>query len=256
VTDSKPETVDGGSTPPDSGDKPRTGPGPFAILGLLVGIAAVVVAPLLPTSARHISASLLIFAGITLIVVWAFSHITEAQVFGKVMTAVVITALLCAGGYLLLVSPVKPTAATVIREPTLPPKPPKLYFEQGSSARVPYCTAYTILAKGPVPAGYQLVVFDAPIDIYGNVTGHYNFDQVPTPDPNVPGKFVDPAITVGSQSRTAGFRAVVIAAIIADKEAGILEAVTASAAWKLRNLPDVLATQKLKVTRTSTDSSC
>jgi hypothetical protein len=256
VTNSKPEQLEDGSAPPGGGDKPPERPGAFALVGLLVGIAAVIVAALLVSSARLISAGLLLFAGITLIVLWAFSHATESRRFGRAMTAAVIAASFGAGGYL-FVSPVKPAAVKIIREPVPLPKAPELYFEQGTSAPVPYCSAYAISVKGPVPAGFQVVVFDAPTDIYGNVIGSYNFDQQPKPDPNTPGRLVDPAITVGSNSPAAGFRAVVIAAVIADKEAGILEAIKAApTGWGLKNLPDLLTSKKLEVTRTSKDSPC
>jgi hypothetical protein len=254
VTDSKAEQLEEGPTPPDA-DGAR--PGAFTVSTLLVGIAAVIVAPLLPTSARHISASLLIFAGVALIVLWAFAHSTESRRFGKVMTAIVIASLIGAGGYLLFVSPVKPAAPQLIREPAPPPNAPKLYFELGTSARVPYCSAYAIQVEGSVPAGYQVVVFDAPTDEEGNVTGYYNFDQQPKPALNIPGRLVAPYITVGSRSPAGGFRAVVIAVVIADKEAYVLEAVKAGpSGWGLENLPAVLTSEKLEVTRTSTDHPC
>jgi hypothetical protein len=254
VTDSKPEQLEERSTPPDAGG---ARPGAFTVSTLLVGIAAVIVAPLLPTSARHESAGLLIFARVTLIVLWAFTHSTESRGFSKAMTAIVIATLLGTGGYLLFVSPVKPAALKIIREPAPPPNAPKLYFELGTSARVPYCSAYAIQVEGSVPAGYQVVVFDAPTDKEGNVTGYYNFDQQPKPALNIPGRLVAPYITVGSRSPAGGFRAVVIAAVIADKEANVLEAVKAgSSGWGLNYLPVVLTSKELEVTRTSTDRPC
>jgi hypothetical protein len=225
---------------------------------LLIPIGAAIVSPLLPAGDRKLSAGLLLLGGVVLAVLWGFSSATESRIFRRILLGAVILALFTGSGYLLFVHPARPPAATVIRGPALPPKAPKLYFELGASAHVPYCSTYEIQVQGPVPAGYQIVAFDAPTDNDGNVNGYYNFDP-PAPAGNIPGRVEVPDITVGDQSAVPGFQSVVIAAVITDSEAGILEnvrPVPSAAGWHVKQLPVLLTSKALYVTRTSTDSSC
>jgi hypothetical protein len=138
-----------------------------------------------------------------------------------------------------------------------PTAKPALYFRQGASAQVPYCHFYAVQVHGVVTAGFQVVMFDAATDGNGNVVGQYNFDGQAKPNGTVPGFLEVRYLTIGPQSPKTGFTAVVIAAVIADKEANILEAVRAApTGWHLQSLPVLLTSKSLQVTRNSNDASC
>ena len=137
-----------------------------------------------------------------------------------------------------------------------PPKAPKLFFTDGASAKVPYCRAYTVQADGSVPPGFQVVMFDAPTSGSNDVNGDYNYDdQAPYAGS---GRYQDKHLYIGSESNDAGLTAVVIAAVIADREAKMLNAVQADPAtgWGLKYLPPLLTSKTLQVTRTSDHSQC
>lgn len=100
-------------------------------------------------------------------------------------------------------------------------------------------------------------MFDAPTDSNGNVVGDYNFDGQARSGGTIPGLLGIQNLTVGLQSAKPGFTAVVVAAVIADREAHILEAVQAApTGWGLTNLPTLLTSKSIQVTRNGNDTPC
>lgn len=227
----------------------------LTVIGLIVGIAAALAAVLVVGTPRDVFAVLLMVAGLTLIVLWKLTDASKSRRFNLTTTVILTVALILAGCYLYFV-PVKHAAAKPIVGPNTP-KAPALYFPQGGSARVPYCNSYAVQVQGSVPRHFQVVMFDAPTDSNGNVVGDYNFDGQAHSGGRIPGLLGVRNLTVGLQSAKAGFTAVVVAAVIADSEAQILEAVQAApTGWGLKNLPVLLTSKSLQVTRNGKDAPC
>jgi hypothetical protein len=181
---------------------------------------------------------------------WWLSPATETKWFRAGIKIAVIMALLGFACYFF----VAPSGNAP--QQSIPPKAPELFFTDGTSAEVPYCRAYTVLAVGAVPPGFQIVMFDASVDSGGNVDGDYNYDEQARPIAS--GRFQDKHLYIGSENNDAGFEAVVIAAVIADREANMLNAVQADphTGWGLTNLPPLLTKTALQVTRNSDGLQC
>ena len=231
----------------------KSHPDKIAVGALIAAIAVAIPAVLLVGSVRHVLAVLLILAGAGLIVVSALANVGKSKGFNTTMTVILTAALIGAGCYLYFVPAQRAAAKSV---PARTPKP-TLYFSEGATAQVPYCRSYAVQVLGQVPAGFQVVMFDAPTDSNGNVVGDYNFDGRAQPSGSIPGKFQISHLTVGMQSAQAGFTAVVVAAVIADREANVLEAVQAApTGWGLKNLPVLLTSKGLQVARTTNHAGC
>lgn len=238
---------DGGA---ETGSKHAEHPGALAVVGTLAGLAAVIAALAAVPSDRRVASALLAIAGIALILTWWLSPATDTKWFRAGIKVAVVATLLGFACYF-FVAP----SANVSQQST-PPKAPDLFFTDGTSAQVPYCRAYTVQAVGTVPTGFQIVMFDAPVDSGGNVNGYYNYDEQARPVAS--GRFEDKRLYIGSENNDAGFEAVVIAAVIADREANMLNAVRADphTGWGLTNLPPLLAETVLQVTRNSDGQQC
>jgi hypothetical protein len=226
-------------------------PDKVAVAALIAAIALAIPAIFLVGSVRHVVAVLLILVGATLIVVLALTNVGRSKRFNTITIGILTVALIGAGCVLNFV-PVQLAAAKAEETPK-----PALYFPEGASAPVPYCKSYAVQILGSVPAGFQVAMFDAPTDSNGNVVGDYNFDGQAKPVGNIPGKFGIPNLTIGQKSAKAGFTAVIVAAIIVNREANILEEVQAApTGWGLKNLPFLLTSKTLQVTRNGNHAAC
>jgi hypothetical protein len=232
------------------GRKHNERPGAVAILGTLAGIGAVIAALAAVTSERRVASALLGIVAVGLILTWSFSPATETRWFRAGIKIAVIAALASFACYLFIVP--SGSASHYLGQP----RAPKLFFTDGASARVPYCRAYIVQASGTVPPGFQVVMFDAPTDGGGNVNGDYNYDE--QAQPIAAGRFEDKHLYIGSENNNAGLTAVVIAAVIADREAKMLNSVQADphTGWGLNYLPPLLARTALQVTRNSDGRQC
>lgn len=230
--------------------KPYERPGPVAIVGTLAGLGAVIAALAAVTSERRVASALLGIVAVGLILAWWLSPATETRWFRTGIKIVAIAALTSFACYLFIVP--SASASHYLGQP----QAPKLFFTDGASARVPYCRAYTVQASSIVPPGFQVVMFDAPTDGGGNVNGDYNYDEQARPI--AAGRFEDKHLYIGSENNNAGLTAVVIAAVIADREAKMLDAVQADphTGWGLRYLPPLLASTTLQVTRNGDGRQC
>jgi hypothetical protein len=246
-----------GSSEPTSGKGavPAEQPGAFATASLLVGIAAVILAAVVVGNARHLAAGLLIFAALTLIVLWAFGHARRSPWYSLATTGILVV-LLAGGAWHLYQMPAGQAAGRGAPRPKAV-KAPKLYFQQGQSASVPWCASYIVQATGSVPAGYQVVMFDASADDKGNVTSHYSYDQQAKSTGAVPGQYEDKNVFIGARFAPMGYPAVVVAVVIKDSEAALLNDIGAyKNEWGLATPPANLASASLQVTRNGGRAYC
>jgi hypothetical protein len=247
------------------GGKEPERPGTFAVVGLLVGIAATIAAFLVIDSARRIAGGLLIFAGAALAATWKFTAVSESRRYRTGIVVILVFALVGSGGYVLFAPKIKRQirpAKTVASHPT---KPPRLSFTLSSPTKTPWCKTYKLTVSGRVPTGYSIVMFDSAADLQYNFTGPYNFDGTVSPVPRVPGEFTSEDIFVGTRFAilngkpvsNAGFRAVVIAAVVRNEITDTLEKVVAApTGWGLKSLPVVLTKKVLHVERSSQAGHC
>lgn len=152
-----------------------------------------------------------------------------------------------------------------------PPQAPQLGIILNSE--VPWCNKPPVITvQGDVPAGYKIVVFDSSADSNGNPTSSYSFDGTAQPIPGRPGQWEAPRdIYIGAPYRVddkgktilrhgkpesnAGFRAVVIATVLTDRDSLILNAVQSNS-WQISAFPHPLAKATHVVTRTGDASNC
>jgi hypothetical protein len=225
-------------------------PGSVALIGSFAALAAVVAAVAAVPSDRRVASTLLAIGALVLILAWWLSSATETEWFKAGIKAIVIAALAGFACYLFIV----PSATA---SPKLgSPKAPKLIFPEGASARVPYCSSYTVLADTSLPPRSQVVMFDAPTNADGKVDGDFNYDDQARYIGSE--RYEDKVLYIGSAQNGAGLTAEVVAAVIADGEANILNAVQASptTGWGLKNLPPLLTSKVLQVTRTGDGHQC
>lgn len=227
---------------------------------LIVQIALVIATFAVITSIHRVAGVLLIIVALSQLVIVAFSPVGETRWFRVAITALLAIALGGSGAYLgwghiSRTGPSRPAAGPVSAHKSL--KVPKLTFEN-SSSRVPYCSSYVVQASGPLPHGYQMVMFHAETGGGHEVIGGWNFDSQTLTDGNGTNRYIDLRLYVGAETKATGFTAVIVVALIADREAQILEATQANASkgWYLRSLPALLASSRTYVTRTSGHALC
>jgi len=257
--------IDGGSAGTDrSPGSDRTSgrrgepPGPAAALATLAALAAVIVGLAAIPSDQRVAAVLLAIGALALIVTWWFTRATETAWFRAGINVAVILALAGFACYLFIAP-----SGTASPKHMATPKAPRLMFADGRSAyfaadastQVPFCRAYIVKASGPLPPGYQIVLFDAPADANGDANGDYSYDLQAKPIGS--DRFRDNVVYIGSAQET-GIHAEIVAALISDRTADLLSAVRANpkTGWGLIKLPSLLKKQVLYVTRTSDDRQC
>jgi hypothetical protein len=223
----------------DSSEPER--PGRFALIGLLVAFAAVVVGLVLINSLRLVAGALLIFAGGALAAVWSFTNISEKPRYKNGIVIILVLALLGGATYILFFFPPKSVE-------TSSPELPHLSFELPSPTNVPWCGTYKVIASAKIPAGYRIIIFDSAADSGYNFSGPYNYDHAVSPVGRVPDEYVTQNVYVGDKFKTVngksvlnvGFTAVIIAVIVPDKVDDALSQVRADpkTGWGLHQLPD------------------
>lgn len=221
----------------------------LATIGIFAALAAVIAALAAVASDRRVAAALLAIGALGMWLAWWRSPVTDTKWFRNGLQGAVVAVLLGFAVYLFIVTP---------GPPRIGPRPhaPKLFFTDGTSARVPYCRAYTVQADSAVPPGFQIVMFDAPTGGGSNVTGDYNYDDQALPVSS--NRYEDKHLYIGAETSTPGLAAVVIAGVIADREAKMLDAVQADphTGWGLKYLPQLLSMATLQVTRNSDGHQC
>jgi hypothetical protein len=240
-------------------------PGAFALIGLLLALAAVVVGLALIDSLRLVAGALLIFAGGALAAVWAFTDISERRLYKNGIVIILVLALVGGGGYVLS----RPRSRSLVPVKTVGSQSvelPHLSFVLQSPAGVPWCSTYKVTARGQIPVGYRIVIFDSAADSGYNFSGPYNYDHAVSPVPRVPGEYVSQTVDVGNQFKivngkkvlNTGFTAVIIAVIVPDNVDDALAQVRADpvTGWGLHQLPDTLAEQVLNVQRNNQAALC
>lgn len=238
------------------------------LLGLIFAVVTGVTGGLLLlwTSARLFAAGLLIIAGICLFILWLYSRIDETRWFYGTMTAVVVLALMGSGIYVAL-----PHARAHPVPQSRVVRTPKLSFVLASPAVVPWCRAYSVTAEGPIPRGYELLLFDASSDPQGNPSSFYNYDGMGKPVPRVGNEWVFPDVFIGDRYVTgkdgkylvhngkhvsnAGFTAIAIVELVKDNYAQIIQSVKAPL-WFVNRLPPPLAEARLQVKRNGNAVLC
>jgi hypothetical protein len=240
-----PSSNDGAGAPSNKSDRNDT----YAKFGIFVGLAAVIVALVAVASDRRLAAALLAIGALAMGLAWWLGSITSTEFFMNGLKGTTIVVLVVLAVYLVVVTP-----GPAVISPK--PQAPKIFFTDGPTARVPYCRAYTVQADIAIPPGFQVVMFDAPTSGGDNVTGVYNYDDQALPVSS--DRYEDKHLYIGSETNKPGLEAVVIAGVIADREAKILDAVLADphTGWGLKNLPPLLSRTELQVTRTSDGLQC
>lgn len=171
--------------PAEDDSKPAERPGKFAVTGLLAALAAALAAVLLVDSTRRISSGLLIFAGLTLVVLWAFTGARESQWF-MASTMTILTAALIGAGCFLFFIPVKHTApgsgptvtVTATPIPTQPAVPSSAPVQLGPITSPvdgdnvgPYVNLRGSVSD--LKIGQMIWTFDEPFAATGRPTGTY-----------------------------------------------------------------------------------
>jgi hypothetical protein len=252
--------VAGGGSPGAAGTGSASPPdrsGGLKVAGLLVSIAAVVVAVISIQSERRVAAGLLVFAGVVLIVLLTLGHVSRSRRFSMTVAGILTAILIGAGSYLYVVPMAKATAKPPVAHA------PRLTFTLQSPATVPWCRAYTVSASGPLPAGYQMLMFDSQAGPQGNPTGFFTFDGAAAAVPRAGGEWTVQDVFIGDKYRKdengnylirngkhvseAGFKGVITVVLMANRYAKILQHVFGQP--RLSSLPPVLTGAQLEVTR-------
>jgi hypothetical protein len=242
-------------SPTETNDDPGGSPGvqrgdaTLATLGIFAALAAVIAALAAVASDRRAAAALLAIGALGMSLAWWRSQVTATRWFRNGLQGAVVAVLVGFAVYLFVVTP----GSSAIGPG---PHAPKLFFADGTSAVVPYCRAYTVQADSAIPPGFQVVMFDAQAGGGSNVTGDYNYDDQALPVSS--DRYQDKHLYIGAETSDPGFAAIVIAGVIADREAKMLDAVQADphTGWGLKYLPPLLSMATLQVTRNSDGRQC
>ncbi len=118
---------------------------------------------------------------------------------------------------------------------------PKLNFVPESSGTVPWCNTFYIKASAQLPAGYEILIFDASADPQFKVTSYYGYDYEATPATGNPDEWKTGDVYVGSKYKqdangndiikngkhvsNAGYTVVVSAVLVPDNAGQLLDSV-------------------------------
>jgi hypothetical protein len=249
---------------PDSGggghrSRERLSPSNFLLVAaaVLTVVIAALVAVLTTVSGWTIT---LVAAGIVLFLAVFFTGLTESKWFPRA-AAVALVIILIVAGFLI---------PRIHERHEIPA--PVLSFVKNSPATVPWCNVFNLTVQGPIPHGYQILVFDASTDSQFKVTGSYDYDGTARPVSRIPGEWVTPFVYPGSRYKeddkgnkilkngkpivNVGYPVTVFAWLVPDSDAQIIEGVEA-AAWGLKSLPlNVLSAAHLDVIRNHDIRQC
>jgi hypothetical protein len=237
----------------------------FAVISLLVALAATIAAFVVIDNTRHLFGAVLVLAGAALGIIWKFTTVSELPHYRSGIIALFVITLVGSGLYFFATSNKPSISLTRAAGSDQVKPPPNLSFVLDTPAKVAWCQTYQITVTGHIPTGYSIVIFDSATDLNYNFSGPYNYDGTVSPVPRVAGEFTSKYIFIGdryairngkSVSNT-GFRAVVIALLVPNQSVNVLsQVVAAPTGWGLRQLPSNLNRTVLDVERNSNAAHC
>jgi hypothetical protein len=216
----------------------------------------------------------LVALGVLLALAVTFTRLTQMAWFYPTVSWLMIAALI-AGGIYIAVKEKHTQASARSQAAGTTATPPGLHFFASQSPQpVPWCGTFFITTTGPVPSGYEIVVFDASTDYQYNVTSSYYYDGAATPVNGTPDEWKLFPVYIGSRYKqnsqgknifvngkpvsNAGYPVAVFAELVPDTEAQLLHSVTAyNDEWGLGQLPsEPLASARLDTVRSGNASQC
>jgi hypothetical protein len=149
---------------------------------------------------------------------------------------------------------------------------PELDFVPESSGTVPWCNTFFIKASGQLPAGYEILIFDASADAQFQVTSGYSYDHEATSAKGNTDEWETGHVYVASKYKrdtngneifhngqpvsNAGYTVVVSAVLLPDSVGQILDSVNASYVLLKHLPPGVIAIAQFDATRNGDVRQC
>jgi hypothetical protein len=148
----------------------------------------------------------------------------------------------------------------------------KLNFVPESSGTVPWCNTFYIKASAQLPAGYEILIFDASADPQFQVTSDYGYDYEATPAKGNPDEWKTGDVYAGSKYKqdangnyiskngkhvsNAGYTVVVYAVLVPDNTGQLLATVRPKSVQLTQLPPGVMAKAQFDATRNSDVKPC